>query len=156
MHYPRQNGKNSCIIYNQHRKRQYQSFSDDISISCEVWWTPFDVKHGWASMSDKSFLRHVVTRLWVTSKMKAPLEKPAWFPLLTACQSKVIDSSMTDAVGWRSGSNKELIWYVFVSFFVSFRFFFFFEQGMISKGWCFLWSPTSAVGLLTNRDHLLL
>lgn len=155
MHYPGQNGKNCCIIYNQHRKQQYQSFSDDISISREVWWMPFDVKHGWASLSDKSFLRHVVTRLWVTKKMKAPLEQPAWFPLLTACQSKVIDSSMTDAVGWRSGSNKELIWYVFVSFFVSFRFFFF-EQGVISKGWCFLWSPTSAVGLLTNRDHLLL
>lgn len=50
-----------------------------------------------------------MTQLRVTGKKRAALKKPAWFLLLTACQSKVIDSSMTDAVGWRSGLDKELI-----------------------------------------------
>lgn len=123
-------------------------------ISREVWWMPFDVKHGWVSLSAKSLFRHAMTQLRITGKISTLLEKPARFPLLTACQSKVIDSSMTD-VGWIKISYDGPICLCLFSCFIHF-FLFFFQQGVIWKGWCFLWNPTSAVGLLTNRDHLLL
>lgn len=100
---PHKNGTNSCIFCNPHRKQQFKSFSNYIWISREVWWMPFDVKHGWVSLSAKSLLRHAMTQLRITGKISTLLEKPARFPLLTACQSKVIDTAWQMLLDWGVG-----------------------------------------------------
>ncbi len=98
-------------------------------ISREVWWMPFDVKHGWVSLSAKSLLRHAMTQLRITGKISTLLEKPARFPLLTVKSN------------WqqhdRCGLDKDLIWWANMSLslflFHSVFFLFFFNREWFEK-----------------------